>query len=243
VHAAEDEIREARSEFSVSKVSVMTGIHRSEVTRLRSGDDSNRSSHDVLNRVIGLWSTAKRYQTKEGKPKDLSFEGLGSQFAALVADVSREVTHYPILFELERIGAIEYVNNLVRLTAQEYTPRADHQYGLNLLSVDIADLAAAIEANVTSDGRDPNLHLRTAFDNINPAHLPEIRAWILKRGAEFQSQIREYLSVYDRDVAGQGGEQEAKARVSVTSFSYAEPIQAPKAIAPRKRGRKPCSKK
>jgi hypothetical protein len=243
VREAEIEIQEAQSDFSVSKVSVMTGIHRSEVARLRTGDDLERGSHDVLNRVIGLWSSAKRYQTKEGKPKELSFEGLGSQFASLVADVSKEVTHYPILFELERIGAIEYVDKRIRLLDRQYTPKADHTYGLELLSRDVADLAAAIEVNLTSDKKNSTLHLRTAFDNIPPKYLPEIRAWILKQGAEFQSQVREYLSSFDRDMTGQGAEQEERARVSVSSFSYAEPIQAPKAISPKKRGRKPCSKK
>jgi hypothetical protein len=171
----------------------------------------------------------------------LTHEGLSSEFARLVADVSKEVTHYPILFELERIGAIEYVGNLVRLRVQEYTPREDHQYGLDLLSLDVGDLALAIEANVANRDRDPSLHLRTAYDNIDPNALPEIRRWILKQGAEFQSRMRDYLAKFDRDVSGTVDQSDERARVTVTSFSYAEPIQAPKAIMPRKRGRKRCT--
>jgi hypothetical protein len=83
--------------------------------------------------------------------------------------------------------------------------------------------------------------LRTAYDNIDPNALPEIRRWILKQGAEFQSRMREYLAKFDRDSEGTVVQSDERARVAVTSFSYAEPIQAPKAIAPRKRGRKRCT--
>lgn len=241
VHEAQHEIQQAQGAFSVSKVSVMTGLHRTEVSRLLAGERPDRGAHDILNRVLGLWASSKRYRTAEGAPRDLTHEGLSSEFARLVADVSKEVTHYPILFELERIGAIEYVENLVRLKVREYTPQKDHQYGLDLLSLDVEDLASAIEANVTHRDRDPSLHLRTAYDNIDPNDLPQIRRWIMKQGAEFQSKMREYLAQFDRDSSGAIEQSGERARVAVTSFSYAEPIQAPKAIVPRKRGRKRCT--
>jgi hypothetical protein len=245
VHEAEHEIRSAQGAFSVSKVSVITGLHRTEVSRLLAGERPERGQHDLLNRIIGLWSTAKRYRTQEGTVRDLTFEGLGSEFAALVARVSKEVTHYPILFELERIGAIEYHGQQVRLVAQEYTPQEDLQYGLDLLSADTADLASAIEANLCKKFPQPSLHLRTSFDNIDPHKLSEIRGWIMRKGAEFQSAVREYLASHDRDSSNEGTsstEAREKARVTVSSFSYAEPIETVRPIMPRKRGRKKCSK-
>jgi hypothetical protein len=251
VQEAERAIREAQGAFSVSKVSVMTGLHRSEVARLLSGEQTQRKPHDILNRVIGLWASSKRYRTSEGKPRDLTFEGLDSEFASLVAGVSKEVTHYPILFELERVGAISYVGNLVRLIVQEYTPQEDIQYGLELLSADSADLTAAVESNLSKRFPEQSLHLRTSFDNIDPKDLPGIRRWILQRGAEFQATMRDYLAKYDRDASmeesgkdpefSEGRDSGERARVTVTSFSYAEPLESPKIITPKKRGRKKCT--
>jgi len=203
----------------------MTGLHRSEVSRLLSGDSADEGPHDILNRVIGLWSSAKSYRNADGTLKQLTHEGLGSEFAALVAKVSKEVTHYPILFELERIGAIEYDGNLVRLVTQEYTPQEDVEYGLELLSADTADLTAAIEANLVKKHPEQSLHLRTSFDNIAPHELPAIRSWILQKGAEFQSLVRDYLSKFDRDTSDEsikGEASDGRARVTVTAFSYAE---------------------
>ena len=245
VQAAEKEIRNAQGAFSVSKVSVMTGLHRSEVSRLLSGENADKGQHDILNRIIGLWSTSKSYRTSDGVPRQLTHEGLSSEFAALVAKVSKEVTHYPILFELERIGAIEYHGNLVRLVTQEYTPQGEVDYGLELLSADTADLTAAIESNLIKKHSEQSLHLRTSFDNIDPQQLPGIRRWILQRGAEFQSMVRDYLSRFDRDTTG-GAEAvegaEERARVTVTAFSYAEPAETAKVIMPKKRGRKKCER-
>lgn len=245
VQAAEREIRNAQGGFSISKISVMTGLHRSEVSRLLSGERSDRGQHDMLNRVIGLWSTSKSYRNPDQTVRLLTYEGLGSEFATLVAKVSKEVTHYPILFELERIGAIEYHDNVVRLVTREYTPQEDVAYGLTLLSADAADLTAAIEANLVKKHPEQSLHLRTAFDNIAPQSLPEIRVWILQRGAEFQSMVRDYLAKFDRDTSGEtaeGESSEGRARVTVTAFSYAEPLETAKVIMPKKRGRKKCNR-
>jgi hypothetical protein len=241
VEEAEREIREAQSEFSVSKLSVMTGLHRSEVSRLLSGEGKDAAQHNILNRVIGLWCSSKKYRQKDGSPKPLTHEGLSSEFAALVADVSKEVTHYPILFELERIGAIAYEGKQVTLSVQGYTPKEDMQYGLDLLTMDVEDLSAAIESNIVKKHSEPSLHLRTSFDNIDPDRLGEIRSWILNKGSEFQTAVREYLASFDRDVVGDSSPSVSRAQVSVTSFAHAEPIQATKTIMTKKRGRKRCS--
>jgi hypothetical protein len=219
----------------------MTGLHRTEVSRLLSSDPRDRGAHDVLNRIIGFWSSSKRYRGKDGSIKALSHEGLSSEFASLVGDVSKEITHYPVLFELERIGAIEYRDNRVHLVVQEYTPQEDIEYGLELLSSDVGDLCSAIEANLCRKHQESSLHLRTAFDNIDPHNLGEIRSWILRKGAEFQSAVRDYLSTFDRDIAQPDADSSERARVAVTAFSYAETIEPAKTIMPRKRGRKKCS--
>ena len=245
VEAAQTTIEETGGEVSVSKISVTTGIHRVEVARVLSGETRPRGKHDVLNRVIGLWSQRKSLTSEDGAPRPLTFEGTSSEFAELVASVSKEVTHYPILFELERIGAIEYEGQKVRLLAREYVPKGDVEHGLEVLSQDIEDLLATVEGNLTSHSDAPDLHLRTVYDNIDPQKLPELRKYILKRGIEFHKEMRQYLSALDRDVtpepsADAGLDSTPRARVVVGTFSQGHEIQDVKEIKPRKRGRKPC---
>lgn len=231
-------IEEAGGEVSVSKISVVTGIHRVEVARLLSGKRRPRGKHDVLNRVIGLWVNGSSYREKNGGPRPLTFQGLTSEFAELVARVSKEVSHYPLLFELERLEAIEYVGDRVKLTASEYTPTGDAEHGLGVMEDDISALLETVEGNLGERSARPDLHLKTSYDNIPPERLEEIRAWVLARGATFQGEIREYLSKFDRDLNPEIPEGNERARVSVTVFSLGRVIEKMKQLKPKKRGRK-----
>jgi hypothetical protein len=241
VEEARAMIEEAGGEVSVSKISVVTGIHRVEVARLLAGKRRPRGKHDVLNRVIGLWLNGATYRNGTGGPRPLSFQGLTSEFAELVARVSKEVSHYPLLFELERIEAIEYLGDRVRLVASEYTPTGDTEHGLGVMEDDIATLLETVEGNLAERSTRPDLHLRTMYDNIPPEKLEEIRAWVLARGAAFQGEIREYLSKFDRDLNPQIPTGSDKARVSVTVFSSGRVIDKIKQLKPKKRGRKKAS--
>jgi hypothetical protein len=241
VDEARRTIEDAGGEISVSKISVVTGIHRVEVGRLLAGKRRPRSKHDVLNRVMGLWSQRLEYRDTSGSPRPLTYQGLTSEFASLVGRVSKEVSHYPLLFELERIGAIEYSGDRVKLTAFEYTPSGDTEHGLAVMEDDIAAILETVEGNLTDRATRPDLHLRTMYDNIPPEHLEEIRAWVLARGAAFQGEIREYLSKFDRDVNPQLSPGSEKAQVSVSVFSLGRVLDRVKQLKPKKRGRKPAA--
>lgn len=239
VQEAKALIEEASGESSVSKISVVTGLNRVEVTKLLRGARPSKRNHDGLNRIIGLWSQSAKFRDPTtGHPRALTFQGLQSEFAELVARVSKEMNHYPILFELERIGAIAYEGELVKLLAVEYTPTGDVEHGLTVLSEEIDTLLQTVEDNLSVRQQSPDLHLRTSYDNIDPGLLEEIRKWILGRGASFQKEIREYLAQRDRDINHQISQSSERAKVSVSVFSLGRIIEPPKQVKPRKRGRK-----
>jgi hypothetical protein len=65
---------------------------------------------------------------------------------------------------------------------------------------------------------------------------------LIKKGSEFQSEVRNYLAGLDRDVEGQDSASDIdRAKVSVTSFAYAEQVEPVRKITPKKRGRKRCT--
>jgi hypothetical protein len=238
VQEARQAILRASDTESVSRISLATGVQRPEVQRLIEGRSAGSESNDILNRVIGAWRNSKRFKDRGGAPRRLTHAGTNSDFAALVASVSKEVGHYPVLFELERMKAISYHGDLVQLEVQEYVPEANLSKSLAILSEDISDLISAVEANVSKRHPDPSLHLRTVYDNVPPAALPEIRRALLAKGAELHRELSAYLAKFDRDVTPNPNDSGGRARVSVTSFANAAEIEPVKPIAPRKRGRK-----
>jgi hypothetical protein len=236
------EVEVANGSLSVSKISVVTGLNRPQINKLLSGDKGKSAPHDLLSRVVGHWSQNSLYQDTSGKPRALKFQGLASEFAALVSSITREVSHYPVLFELERVGAVEIVNEEVQLRAYEYTPVGDVEHGLQLLTADVEALLATVEANLTESREHPHLHLKTSYDNIPPEKIDELRLWILRKGAQFQQEMREHIASFDRDltntVESTLSSSTKRAIVTVTSFSHASEVKDPKKIEPRKRGRK-----
>lgn len=238
VTEAQTIIANASGSVSVSKISMSTGLHRSEVGRLSSGEDRSSNKNDVLNRVIGLWSQGKKFQGDDGEPRDLLFQGEASEFSKLVEAVSKETSHYPVLFELERIGAIEYDNDKVKLLWSKYVDSKNIEHGLDVLTDDIDDLIIAVESNLTEANKDPSLHLRTYYDNISSNVLPEIRRWILEKGAAFHKDVREFLSKHDRDITPNPEELGEKSKVVVTLFSNALKVVPIKQVKAKKRGRK-----
>ncbi|NMC64327.1 MAG: hypothetical protein GYA55_14275 [SAR324 cluster bacterium] len=183
-----------------SRLSVMTGLHRREVQRLSSDNNKEVSSVNIITKVVGRWETEKRFITKDRHPRVLSVGYDGSEFHELVRGVSSDINPASVLFELERIGAIERSKQGVRLKALTYMPKGDAEEGFKILRADLSDLIQAVEHNLFEEEETPNLHLRTEYDKIRVNAVPDIQRWILKEGHAFHSRARAYLSQFDQDI-------------------------------------------
>lgn len=129
--------------ISVSRLSVMTGLHRPDVIRLYKTKNIYNSRADVITRIIGQWQSDKRFTTTRGKPRALLFEGKDSEFAKLVCAVSADLNPYTALFELERMGTVERTSKGLILQHRMYLPRGSAVEGFELLSRDAEDLISA----------------------------------------------------------------------------------------------------
>ena len=224
------------SDSSASKVSIMTGVHRAEVSRISVGEPKSDLHAGLLSRIIGQWQLSKQYSIK-GKPKPLSFEGTSSEFANLVSSVSKEISHYSVLFELQRLNAVEHLDNKIYLRTAEHGTREDISKAMASVSEDIEALLMATEHNVSFTHLPSQLQLRTFFDNVQINKLEEIQSWILAEGQKLHSIARDKIGPLDLDVnpvkdTNGGGS------VTIGTFAYIhhpQPIIVP---SPRKRGRK-----
>ncbi len=231
VELALEEINESDAAPSSSKLSVMTGVHRKDLSKLLSavpdGTDAKPISSDIISRVIGHWQHSPQYQTAEGIPKTLDCQGTDSEFAQLVSSVSKELSAYPILFELERIGAVAREDSTLTLKKKLYVERNNVEEGYKYLSEDSDDLLHAVEENLTSENKTLNLHIKTEFDRIPARYLEELRKWILFEGTQFHQKLREHLSSYDVEINTEHkvDSDTRFARVAIGSFSRTIPCK------------------
>ena len=219
LEVAEEQMRNKRQKVNISRLSVATGLHRRDVMRIYDKGAIDKPSPSIASRVIGQWEQDSRFQTKAKKPKLLKLDK--NEFNKLVALVSKDVHPGTVLFELERMGAVERTAKGLRLKTSTHVIKGDPSEGIRLLGIDLRDIIAAVYQNLFDNPTPKNLHARTEYDNISMSDLPTIRQWMIKEGAAFHSRIRNYLSQFDLDINPKDST-EGGVRVVLGTFSYTE---------------------
>lgn len=98
-------------EISDSKASLLTGIHRKDIKRLRQQDDSlpQRRSCNAAALAISHWATAPDYQGADGQPRRLDRQDMDDQpgFDTLVRRARIDMAPGTVLEALMDQGAVE----------------------------------------------------------------------------------------------------------------------------------------
>lgn len=223
VQVAQEELEHGSQQISTSRISVITGVHRKDVSRITSSQGEYQRPGNLIAKVMTQWQCDKRFTSSSGKPRVLGCEGKDSEFAELVAAVNgKDVSSYSVLFEMERSGIVEHRGKKVKLLGRDFVQSKNVEEGLALLAADSEDLISSVEQNIFFSPDTPNLHLRTEFDRIPVSELPGIKKWLLREGSLFQQKVRRYISQYDLDTSGREDEGLAVGRVALGTFSVTD---------------------
>ena len=218
VDIANEELEKQGKADNISRISVMTGVHRIDVKRILDEGGNFELSERLAGKVIALWRNDKRFTTDAGKPRVLSFKGVGNEFSKLVETISIDLKPGTILFDLERVGAVSKTKKGLKLLHSSYVPRKDPGSSLKLLARDAEDLMEAGINNVEAEGEILNYQASTVYDNISPDDLPKIRKWFFQHCFNFQQRVDKYLAKYDLDYHPDP-KKEGGCRVSLGLFS------------------------
>jgi hypothetical protein len=219
---AGEDLRRRSLPVSASKLSLMTGVHRKDIARFKTDSSERGSRMNSAAKIIAAWQHYEQFATRKGKPRILSAEGIGSEFAALVSlAIGTDVSPYTAQQELQRLGAIERNGNKVKLLWSEYAPRVNSAEGLNMLEEDVGDLYAAVTENIYEEPKIPNLHLKTEYTEIPESRINEVRNWLIAYGTREHKAVRQYLSAIEQSSSAtkESEQHRRNVRVGYTSFS------------------------
>lgn len=212
---AAKEIAEQGKRVNVSKLSAITGLHRKDVVRIHREGAINESSTNFAARVVTQWRKDRRFLTKNGRPRVLEYRGESNEFSKLCELVSTDIRSGAVLFDLERVGAVERTPSGLKLVAKAYVPKGDPIEEMKLLAYDTEDLIEGVLANIYSEETErPNYHGNFSYDNIDPEELPKIRKWLFAQCANFHKRVSNYLSKMDLDITPRSNK-DGGARVAV----------------------------
>lgn len=223
VEAAQEILRADTPRINVSRIAALTGLHRREVKGvLDSQEETWTPTLSVPLRVLNRWEQDRRFTTKDGKPRVLSFEGTDNEFTALVSSISSSLNPGTILFELERIGSVERSARGLRMLENFHRFGADPDKAFEIAGRDFDTLLGAVDENVFRRKTLTNIHLRTEYDNIFARDLPHIRKQLSEEAKEFHRKVRGILSQHDKDLVPGRADEEAGKRVTVGTFSLTD---------------------
>ncbi|NIW13260.1 MAG: hypothetical protein GWN31_04870, partial [Candidatus Thorarchaeota archaeon] len=156
---------------STSRVSILTGLSRKEVSRLRStealGNSVDVDRYNRAARVVGGWITDGRFTDKKGQPLALAFEKGEASFSDLVRDHSGDVPARAILDELLRVGLVKVEKkDRIRLLSRAYVPRGDEPQMISILGTDVSHLIKTIDHNISAQDDAPLFQRKVSYDNV-----------------------------------------------------------------------------
>jgi len=187
---------------NVSRVSLLTGISRKEVSRQRQLLQQQTAEAPVskttdATRVLSGWHQDPEFNDN-GQPRILTEEGDGVSFALLCQRYAGDIPMVAMLKELKRVGAIvEEVSGQLSVQRRYYMPtQFDPQWIMNAGGI-FADLGNNINHNVAAADDTPTRFLGRAADpTIDASAIPEFREFIEAHGQPFLELVDEWLTAH-----------------------------------------------
>ena len=190
---------------SISRASVITGLSRKEILRVRRlpdlSDDRVKDNYNRATRVISGWVRDMAFAERPGEAGSLPYEGAERSFTQLVRKYSGDVPARALLDELLRVGAVERLENgQIQLRARAYVPSEGDEEKIGILGDEVADLVRTIDHNLQSPSQKSLLQLRVAYDNLPREPLERFRKASSKRAIGLLERFDKQLSGMDRDL-------------------------------------------
>jgi hypothetical protein len=212
---------------SVSRVSVITGLSRREVMRVRQLPKPDVSvsteRHNRAARVLAAWRREKPFLDADAEPAALPMEGPGPTFSELVSRFSGNVPPRAILDELTRVGAVdEMEDGRLCLRARVYIPKNIDAGRLHLLGTDVRHLISTIDHNLSPGPSGPLFQRKVSYDNLPIEILPEFRKLFTEKAQALLEKADQWLAERDRD-ATPSVEGTGRHRAGFGIFFFEEP--------------------
>jgi hypothetical protein len=209
VDVAAEEFRLAGRKPSISRISLLTGLTRKEVSRrLREKEAPSKPAerYNRAARVIRTWVREADFHDGSARPASLEVEGEGG-FAELVRRSGVDLPARAVLDELLRVGAVERTRTgRFRLVHRAYIPHDGDADKLEILGTDVADLIAAIDHNMTSPREEAFFQRKVAYDNLVASCLPELRVRAGRRAQTLLEHLDRFMAEHDLDANPDAGE-------------------------------------
>lgn len=228
VHVADQEFALADKSQTDSRLSVITGVHRKEVKRLReeaSDDVPIPQSASVASLVISRWLSDPDFSQPVGTPRPLKRSGSktdGFGFDDLVERVTKDVRPRAILDDWVDREIVEILEDgTIHLLVDVYGPSGDDEEKLYYFGRNLRDHIQAAVSNISGTQTEPFLERAVHYDGLDEASSQAL----LSRSQDAAMTILKAVNAEARDAADQlakHSSDETEWRFSLGVYVYRE---------------------
>jgi hypothetical protein len=140
-----------------SRISLLTGIHRKDVKRLRALPTDDERVPETISlgmRLINAWQLPP-FANEEGLPKRLprlASQGAGLSFEGLVTSVSKDIRARSVLDEWVRLGVVRIeADDTIALASDAFVPHQGFEEKAFYFGHNLHDHAAAAASNLIGE--------------------------------------------------------------------------------------------
>lgn len=231
VDVAEHEFRLSGRLQSDSRISLLTGVHRKDVKRLRQEREHNAAplpeKVSFGAQLISLWTSLAPYCDDKGRPLPLPrliSQGGAQSFEALVAQQSTDIRARVVLDEWLRLGlvAVDAEDQIV-LQTQAYVPVDGGEEQLAYFGHNLHDHLAAAVHNV-SGGMPPYFERSVHYDALSPESIDRLATMVKTDGMSLLLAFNTLAMECEKRDAQAG---ETSQRMTIGLYFYNETRQGP----------------
>jgi len=212
---------------SDSRVSLLTGVHRKDVRRLRgaSPGEAERMPASVAlgAQLVAAWTERRPFRDARGRPRPLprlASHGGAASFEGLVASVSKDIRARPVLDEWLRLGVVELdAADRVVLRAGAFVPARGFEEKAFYLGHNVHDHLAAAAHNVLGEGP-PLLERVVHYDALSPASAEALAALAEKEGMSALQAVNKKAMALE---AADRGSAKPRQRISFGVYFFRAP--------------------
>jgi len=212
VEVGETELADASGPTSASRLSLLTGIHRKDIRRLREEPSEGYAPPRAVSlgaRLVARWTAAPEFLDGAGRPRPLARAAenpeRGPCFDDLVASVSTDIRPRAVLDEWLRLGIVELdAEDRVRLAADAFVPSKGFDEKAHYFGRNLHDHLAAAGHNLSGEGA-PLLERSVYYDGLTEESVAEIAALSEKLGMEALQAVNGRALELQRQDTKRGG--------------------------------------
>lgn len=191
-----------------SRVSLLSGVHRKDVRRLRGAapldEEAVPETVALGAQLAAAWTTKREFLDSKGRPRRLArlaSQGGKRSFEALVEGVSRDIRARSVLDEWLRLGVVELdKDDHVVLRAAAFVPARGFDEKAFYLGHNLHDHLAAAAHNLQGAGP-PFLERSVHYDALGPESEAQLAALAEETGANaLQKMNRKAIACEARDL-------------------------------------------